>query len=61
VPEYLTSGVYVEEVSYRSKLIPGVSTSTAGFLLFGLIGVGVAFFVDRRLRRFSPSVAAYTD
>jgi Bacteriophage tail sheath protein len=32
MPEYLAPGVYVEEVSYRSKLIEGVSTSTAGFV-----------------------------
>jgi hypothetical protein len=33
VPEYLAPGVYVEEVSYRSKSIAGVSTSTNGFAL----------------------------
>src|SRR5204863_8149873 len=32
MPEYLAPGVYVEEVSFRSKLIEGVSTSTAGFV-----------------------------
>jgi uncharacterized protein len=31
VPEYLSPGVYVEEVSYRSKTIEGVPTSTTGF------------------------------
>ena len=31
MPEYLAPGVYVEEVSYRSKSIEGVSTSTNGF------------------------------
>lgn len=31
MPEYLAPGVYVEEVSYRSKLIDGVSTSTTGY------------------------------
>jgi hypothetical protein len=31
VPEYLAPAVYVEEVSYRSKWIEGVSTSTNGF------------------------------
>jgi uncharacterized protein len=31
VPEYLSPGVYVEEVSYRSKSIEGVPTSTTGF------------------------------
>src|SRR5215470_18506224 len=32
VPEYLAPGVYVEEVSFRSKSIEGVSTSTTGFV-----------------------------
>jgi phage tail sheath protein FI len=32
VPEYLAPGVYVEEVSFRSKSIEGVGTSTAGFV-----------------------------
>src|SRR3954470_24193476 len=32
MPEYLAPGVYVEEVSYRSKSIEGVSTSTTGFV-----------------------------
>jgi phage tail sheath protein FI len=30
MPEYLSPGVYVEEVSYRAKFIEGVSTSTCG-------------------------------
>ena len=32
MPEYLAPGVYTEEVSFRSKSIEGVSTSTAGFI-----------------------------
>lgn len=32
MPEYLAPGVYVEEVSFRSKSIEGVSTSVAGFI-----------------------------
>ena len=32
MPEYLAPGVYVEEVSFRSKSIEGVSTSTAAFV-----------------------------
>ncbi len=32
MPEYLAPGVYVEEVSFRSKTIEGVSTSTAAFV-----------------------------
>src|ERR1044071_1379750 len=31
MPEYLAPGVYVEEVSFRSKSIEGVSTTTTGF------------------------------
>ncbi len=31
MPEYLAPGVYVEEVSFRSKTIEGVATSTTGF------------------------------
>jgi uncharacterized protein len=32
MPEYLAPGVYIEEVSFRTKTIEGVSTSTAGFV-----------------------------
>lgn len=32
MPEYLAPGVYIEEVSFRSKSIEGLSTSTAGFI-----------------------------
>ena len=32
MPEYLAPGVYIEERSFRSKSIEGVSTSTAGFV-----------------------------
>lgn len=32
MPEYLTPGVFVEEVSFRQKSIEGVSTSTTGFV-----------------------------
>jgi hypothetical protein len=31
MPEYLAPGVYVEEVSFRSKSIQGVPTSVTGF------------------------------
>ncbi|APV49316.1 phage tail protein [Betaproteobacteria bacterium GR16-43] len=31
MPEYLSPGVYVEEVSFRSKSIEGVATSTTGY------------------------------
>lgn len=32
MPEYLAPGVYIEETSFRTKTIEGVSTSTAGFV-----------------------------
>src|SRR5688572_28444212 len=32
MPEYLAPGVCVEETSYRSKSIEGVSTTTTGFI-----------------------------
>ena len=30
MPEYLAPGVYVEEITFRSKSIEGVPTSTTG-------------------------------
>src|SRR5687767_15940607 len=44
MPEYLSPGVYVEEVSFRSKSIEGVPTSTTGFA--GLTRFGPVQFVD---------------
>ncbi|HEY8727661.1 MAG TPA: phage tail sheath subtilisin-like domain-containing protein [Gaiellaceae bacterium] len=38
MPEFIHPGVFVEEVSFRSKSIEGVSTSTAGFV--GATAVG---------------------
>ena len=32
MPEYLSPGVYIEEIEMGAKSIEGVSTSTAGFL-----------------------------
>jgi phage tail sheath protein FI len=32
MPEYLSPGVYVEEVSFRSNIIEGLSTTTTGFV-----------------------------
>src|SRR5690349_9171501 len=32
MPEYLAPGVYIEETSFRSKVIEGVSTTTTGFI-----------------------------
>src|SRR5665647_1021615 len=42
MPEYLAPGVYVEETSFRSKSIEGVSTTTTGFVgptRYGPIGI----------------------
>ena len=41
MPEYLAPGVYVEETSFRSKSIEGVSTSTTAFV--GLTSRGPIF------------------
>src|SRR5690348_8535166 len=38
MPEYLTPGVYVEEVSFRAPSIEGVGTSTTGFAGVTLTG-----------------------
>ena len=42
MPEYLAPGVYVEEVSFRSKSIEGVPTSTTGFT--GMARYGPCFY-----------------
>jgi phage tail sheath protein FI len=44
MPEYLAPGVYVEEVSFRSKSIEGVPTSTTGFA--GLAHFGPVVYTD---------------
>lgn len=44
MPEYLSPGVYVEEVSFRSKSIEGVPTSTTGFA--GMTRYGPVFYPD---------------
>lgn len=44
MPEYLAPGVYVEEVSFRSKSIEGVPTSTTGFA--GMTRWGPVQYVD---------------
>ena len=48
MPEYLAPGVYVEEVSFRSKSIAGVPTSTTGFA--GLTRFGPVQYVDNGRR-----------
>jgi hypothetical protein len=44
MPEYLAPGVYVEEVSFRSKSIEGVATSTTGFA--GMTQYGPVFYSE---------------
>src|SRR5215475_3737010 len=44
MPEYLAPGVYVEEVTFRSKSIEGVPTSTTGFA--GVTRYGPVQYVD---------------
>jgi hypothetical protein len=54
VPEYLAPGVFVEEVSYRSKAIEGVSTTAGGFaafLLGVLLGLGASIAMEKARRR----------
>jgi uncharacterized protein len=43
VPEYLAPGVFVEEVSFRSRTIEGVPTSTTGFV--GMARYGPVHYV----------------
>ncbi len=51
MPEYLSPGVYVEEVSFRSKSIEGVPTSTTGFA--GMTRYGPVQYIDGT--RLGPS------
>lgn len=52
MPEYLAPGVYVEEVSYRSKAIDGVATTGVGAFVVGIVlGLFAAIAIDRARRR----------
>lgn len=53
MPEDLHPGIYVEEVAYRSKAIPGVPTVVL-FLAGVLLGVAAAIALDRARRRRLP-------
>ena len=48
MPEYLSPGVYVEEVSFRSESIVGVPTSTTGFA--GMTRFGPLHYIDGGIR-----------
>jgi hypothetical protein len=53
VPEDLHPGIYVEEVAYRSKAIPGVAT--VALILAGvLLGVAAAIAFERARRPRLP-------
>jgi uncharacterized protein with ACT and thioredoxin-like domain len=53
LPEELHPGVYVEEVAYRSKAIPGVPT--VALVLAGvLLGVAAAIALEKVRRRHLP-------
>ena len=54
MPEYLAPGVYVEEVSFRSKSIQGVPTSTTGFA--GMTRFGPVQYNDGGVRH-GPSTS----
>src|SRR5689334_11289174 len=54
MPEYLSPGVYVEEVSFRSKSIQGVATATTGYA--GLARFGPVQYTDAGGRR-GPSTS----
>jgi phage tail sheath protein FI len=53
VPEDFHPGVYVEEVAYRSKSIPGVPTAII-FLVGVLLGVAAAIALETARRRRLP-------
>ena len=59
MPEYLAPGVYVEEVSFRSKSIEGVSTTTTGFI--GPARFGPINMVPDILTSLSDFEAVYGD
>lgn len=59
MPEYLAPGVYVEEVSFRSKSIEGVPTSTTGMV--GLAHFGPTWFAGGPLAVEPRLVTSYTE
>lgn len=59
MPEYLSPGVYIEEVSFRSKSIEGVPTSTTGFV--GLTRFGPVHFTDGPTTSEPRLVTSFTE
>ena len=63
MPEYLSPGVYVEEVSFRSNTLVGLSTTTTGFVgptrygptdLVPALLTSLADFKGQKIRVTSP-------
>jgi hypothetical protein len=59
MPEYLAPGVYVEEVSFRSKSIEGVPTSTTGFA--GMTRFGPVRYPDGPLTSEPRLITSFTE
>ena len=59
MPEYLAPGVYVEEVSFRSKSIEGVPTSTTGFA--GLTRYGPVQYTEGPSTSEPRLITSYTE
>ncbi len=59
MPEYLSPGVYVEEVSFRSKSIEGVPTSTTGMV--GLAHFGPTYYESGPLAVEPRLVTSFTE
>ncbi|MGE4559912.1 MAG: phage tail sheath family protein [Desulfobulbus sp.] len=59
MPEYLAPGVFVEEVSFRSKSIEGVPTSTAGFA--GLAAFGPVWYPDGPVNCEPRLITSFTE
>jgi len=59
MPEYLAPGVFVEEVSFRSKSIEGVATSTTGFA--GLTRFGPVYYPDGPLTCEPRLITSFTE
>lgn len=59
MPEYLAPGVYVEEVSFRSKSIEGVPTSTTGFA--GMTRYGPVQYADGPTTTEPRLVTSFTE
>ena len=59
MPEYLAPGVFVEEVSFRSKSIEGVATSTTGFV--GLARFGPVWYSEGPANCEPPLITSFTE